>query len=144
MFGFNVPLVKPAFGIYQDLVSRPIVTNHCSGDNKRSASVPIQGQYLNFSSNKDILSNVKINIKLWSINIKTILSDNNNKAGLSSIGKPVNLAPSIFTLSPWPWVSIFYVMRLLYHYHQLFIEMERDNTSCIYWACFIHRVAYYH
>ena len=34
-----------------------------------------------------------------------------------------------------------YIMSLLYHYHQLFIEIERENTSFILQACFIYRVS---
>ena len=39
--------------------------------------------------------------------------------------------------------TLFYVMHLLYHYHQLFIEIEREKTSCIFQACFICRVTCY-
>ena len=36
----------------------------------------------------------------------------------------------------------FTLFCLLYH-QLLFIEIDREKTSCIYWSCFIHRVTCY-
>ena len=44
-----------------------------------------------------------------------------------------------FTWRGWKArATLFYDVRLLYHYHQLFIEIEREDTSCSYWADFVY------
>ena len=41
------------------------------------------------------------------------------------------------------WETLFYVVLLFYLYDQLLIEIERENASFYYWACFFRGVTCY-